>query len=172
MKILSKNSVRYCLLLFVLFLTNSCNITLKREVNSAFEKTKRIEILAYIDRNQWDEEDNPNYLKLNYIQKGKLEINKKYLKNRISLNEEQIKTLEDKLSNCETESWAAACYDPRHAILFYDQNDKIFGYIEICFGCNSSKSSENFKDFSECAKGLENTFKDFGITYFDENNEN
>ncbi|HCQ12728.1 hypothetical protein [Flavobacterium sp.] len=167
-KVLLNNLLEIYSLLFVLFLTNSCSTTLRKEINSAFEKTKRIEILAYIDRNQWDEEDNSNYSKLNYIKNGNLEINKKYLKNRIILNEEQIEILKKRLSKCEIENWGAKCYNPRHAILFYDKNDKIYGYIEMCFDCNGSESSENFKAFSGCALGLKETLKEFGITYFNE----
>jgi reverse gyrase len=167
-KVLLNNLLKIYSLLFVLFLTNSCSTTLRKEINSAFEKTKRIEILAYIDRNQWDEEDNSNYSKLNYIKNGNLEINKKYLKNRIILNEEQIEILKKRLSKCEIENWGAKCYNPRHAILFYDKNDKIYGYIEMCFDCNGSESSENFKAFSGCALGLKETLKEFGITYFNE----
>lgn len=167
-KILSNHVFSFITFLMLVFIFNSCNIKIKKEINSTFEKVKRIEILAYEDRNQWTKEDNPDFLKLNYIQNGKLEINKKYLRNRISLNKEQIEILKNKLRKCETENWAAACYDPRHAILFYDKNDKIFGYIEMCFDCNGRRSSENFKVFSECALGLEETFKEFGITYFGE----
>jgi predicted nucleotidyltransferase len=65
--------------------------------------------LAYIDRNQWDEEDIHNYLKLNYIKNGKLEINKKYLKNRITLNEDQTIVLKERLSKCEIENLGAKC---------------------------------------------------------------
>lgn len=169
-KVLLNNLLKIYSLLFVLFLTNSCSTTLRKEINSAFEKTKRIEILAYIDRNQWDEEDNSTYLKLNYIKNGNLEINKKYLKNRIILNEEQIKILKKRLSKCEIENWGAKCYNPRHAILFYDKNDKIYGYMEMCFDCNGSESSENFKTFSGCALGLKETLKEFGITYFNDGN--
>ena len=32
------------------------------------------------------------------------------------------------------------CYFPRNAILFYDENDKIFAYFEICFECGGFKS--------------------------------
>ncbi len=92
-----------------MFLTNSCNTTFRKEINSSFEKTKRIEILAYIDRNHWNEEDNPNYLKLNYIKNGNLEINKKYLKYRIVLNEERIQILKKSLVKCEIENWVAKC---------------------------------------------------------------
>ncbi len=56
-------------------------------------------------------------------------------------------------------------------ILFYNDNDKIFNYIEVCFDCNRS-TSENFETFSKCALGLEKTFKEFGITYFVEEENN
>jgi hypothetical protein len=167
-KILSNYILKLATLVLVIFIFNSCSLKLKKEINSNFEIAKRIEILAYTDRNQWDKQDNPEYFKLNFIKKGKLEINKKYLKNRIILNEKQTEILKNNISSCKTENWVAACYNPRHAIFFYDKNDKIFGYIEMCFDCNSSRSSENFKAFSKCALGLKETLKEFGITYFEE----
>lgn len=145
---------------------NSCNLQRKSEIDLVFEQTKKIEILAYIDRNQWEDEDNSGFFDLNFIKNGKLEINEKYLKNKILLNNKQIEVLKSSLSKCRTQNWASACYDPRHAILFYDENNKIFGHIEICFDCNGSRSSVNFKNLSDCALGLKGTFKEFGITYF------
>lgn len=126
-KILPKHLTRFATLFLVIFIFNSCNLKKKEKINATFEKAKRIEILAYIDRNQWDREDNSDYFKLDYIKNNQLKINIKYLKNRIVLNEEQILILKKKFVECEKENWAAACYDPRHAILFYDENDKIFG---------------------------------------------
>ena len=171
-KILPNYVLKLVVFLLTIYIIDSCSLKHKEEVNSIFDKVNRIEILAYVDRNQWNQEDNPDYLKFNFIQNGKLKISKKYLKNRISLNKEQIEILKSKLRKCDRENWAAACYDPRHAILFYDENDKIFGHIEMCFDCNGSRSSENLKNFSECALGLEETFKKFGITYFGEEENN
>lgn len=34
------------------------------------------------------------------------------------------------------------CYIPRNAILFTDEQERIFAYIEICFECYQYKSSE------------------------------
>jgi hypothetical protein len=167
-KILANYVLKLIGFLLAILIFNSCNLKHKREINSIFDKVNRIEILAYVDRNQWNQEDNSDFLKLNFIQNGKLEINKKYLKNIISLNKNQIEILKNKLSKCKTENWAAACYDPRHALLFYDEKDKIFGYIEMCFDCNRSESSENLKLFSDCALDLKESFKEFGITYFGE----
>lgn len=33
----------------------------------------------------------------------------------------------------------SGCYFPRNAVLFYDENDKIFAYLELCFECDGNK---------------------------------
>ena len=36
------------------------------------------------------------------------------------------------------------CFNPRNAVLFYDEKGKIFDYVEICFECKNAESlSEN-----------------------------
>ena len=79
-----------------------------------------------------------------------------------------IEKLKNSLINCKTKNWVAACYDPRHSILFYNEKDEIFGYIEICFECNRVESTSNLKFISECALSQEELFKEFGITYFND----
>jgi hypothetical protein len=157
--------------LFFLFIFNSCDFQGKSEIDVIFEQTKKIEILAYLERGQWDRLDNPDYLTVNYIKNRKLDIKEKYLRNRIVLNDNQIKILKKELGNCKTENWEAMCYMPRHAILFYNENDEISGYIEVCFQCNGSDSSPNLKFLSKCALRQKELFKEFGITYFNETKE-
>ena len=60
------------------------------------------------------------------------------------------------------------CYYPRNAILFYDKNDRVFEYLEICFECRQLKTkSAETNDFNEfCEIGLselETFFKKNGI---------
>jgi hypothetical protein len=156
-------------ILFFLFVFNSCNFQRKSEINSIFEETKKVEILAYLDRNQWGKEDNKKYYSpVNYIRDKKIDIKEEYLKNRITLNSTQINKLKDGLINCEVENWEAACYDPRHAIIFYNNENEVFGYIELCFDCNGSYYSPNMEILSKCALRQEKLFKEFGITYFNE----
>ncbi len=155
--------------LFILFFISFVSAQTKetKKIENVFKQTKKIEILAYYDRNKWDDSDNPNYLKVNYIKNNKIEINEKYLKNRIVLTQSQIKKLKKRLSSCKSSIHEVAkCYMPRHAIIFYDENDYVFGYIELCFDCNGSDSSPNLKFLSECALRQENLFKEFGITHF------
>lgn len=41
------------------------------------------------------------------------------------------------------------CFFPRHTFLFYDKNDKVIGYIEVCFQCSMSLTSNNLKKIYE-----------------------
>jgi hypothetical protein len=160
----------YCLstIFFFLLVMNSCNFQRKSEIDLIFEQTKKIEILAYSNRNEWDSIDNTDFYKLNYINNNIIEIKEKYLKSRIVLNPSQQNILKNSLINCKTKNWVAACYDPRHSILFYNEKDEIFGYIEICFECNRVESTSNLKFISECVLSQEELFKEYGITYFND----
>lgn len=150
---------------------NSCDSQRKSEIDLIFEQTKKVEILAYLDRNQWEKEDNPDYFKLDFIKNNKVKINKKYLRNSIVLDSFQIKKLKEGLVNCQIENKELLCYDPRHLILFYNNENKIFGYIELCFVCNESHYSPNMEILSKCALRQEKLFKEFGITYFNDTEE-
>jgi hypothetical protein len=161
----------FCLstIFFLFIVMNSCNFQRKSEIDLIFEQTKKIEILAYLDRNQWKKEDNEKYYSpVNYIKDKKIEINEKYLKNKIVLNSNQINKLKEELMNSKVENWEAACYDPRHAIIFYDNKNEVFGYVELCFDCNGSYYSPNMEIISKPALRQEKLFKEFGITYFNE----
>lgn len=62
----------------------------------------------------------------------------------------------------------SGCYFPRNAILFYDENDKIFAYFEICFQCGGFESDPKnlFKDDIVCEdiyNKLESFFNKAGI---------
>ena len=58
---------------------------------------------------------------------------------------------------------------PRNAILFYNIENKVIGFIEICFECNNYRTNDNKINLGEeCMqkfKLLQEFFKDCGITY-------
>lgn len=73
---------------------------------------------------------------------------------------------------------SSGCYFPRNAILFYDENDKIFAYFEICFQCGGFESypKKLFEEEMRCESiysMLESFFNKLGIKtqYSEENNE-
>lgn len=70
----------------------------------------------------------------------------------------------------ETES--AACYDPRHSIIFYNNKSKIIGSIEICFDCGTKMIRGKVAPKGDCRSNdakLVAIFKEAGIKYFGEN---
>jgi hypothetical protein len=55
------------------------------------------------------------------------------------------------------------CYDPRNAILFFDESGQVFEFMEICFRCHSVRlSSENIKTGQFCTQKYE-LLKEFFI---------
>ncbi|MDR6920046.1 hypothetical protein [Chryseobacterium sp. 2987] len=69
--------------------------------------------------------------------------------------------LENKMGN--------KCYFPRNAVLFYDENDQIFAYFEVCFECSGSRSfPDDQLNFIETCEylypELEKFFKSKGLT--------
>lgn len=73
---------------------------------------------------------------------------------------------------------SSGCYFPRNAILFYDENDKLFAYVEICFQCGRFESypKKLFEEDIRCESiysMLEIFFNKLGIKtqYSEENNE-
>ncbi len=67
-------------------------------------------------------------------------------------------------SNCS--ETIRGCYFPRNAILFFDENDKVFEYLEICFECKVKETFRKMEhlDLSDYMyKDLEQYFNDIGI---------
>lgn len=111
-------------------------------------------------------------MNVNYIKDNNIEIKEKYVRNRIILNQNQINKLKSELENYQPENIVpAACYMPRHVLIFTNAKNEIFGYIEICFTCGNAQSSKNLKFLVRRALEKEKLFKEFGITYFEDTEE-
>lgn len=58
---------------------------------------------------------------------------------------------------------------PRNAILFYDNENNLIGFLEICFECNNYRSSNMDITIGELCKQkmqlMKEFFKDCGIKY-------
>lgn len=79
-----------------------------------------------------------------HVIKGKLY--RSSIKEYVTLNTSQRDNLTNIIFNTAfrktgyNEIEKAACFDPRNAILFYDNRGQIFDYIEICFECKNDVS--------------------------------
>jgi hypothetical protein len=71
--------------------------------------------------------------------------------------------------NEDRESEITFCYEPRNGIVFLDGNDKIIGFVEICFECLRYKvDPPTLKVGSFCSEkfnALKRIFKESGISY-------
>lgn len=138
----------------------------------------KVELLSYPDRVRWDS------IKLNgeipfrksLVENHKLTFDSTMVKERVVLNEIQKKELFALMvcDTCVPEEMSAACYMPRHLILFRDKKNKIVGYQEFCFQCIGLRESKNLEGFEEfCFSDMNKLFRKFGIKYFvdDEDDE-
>ena len=144
---------------------------LEKNVDDFFSNVSKIEIYAFTDRNFWDKIDNPDMYSFPYINGNEVKIKDKYLKNKVTLTNKQISKLQNGFKEGYYD-YVAACYDPRHAIVVYDKNDIIIGNIEICFDCNNASGSKNLSEIARSVLNQVDLFKEFGITYFGEEENN
>ncbi|NHM01618.1 hypothetical protein G4D72_05775 [Flavobacterium sp. KDG-16] len=136
----------------------------------------KIEFLSYPDRIAWDTISYKGEIpfRKNLIENQKFTFDSTMIKERIVLNEIQKKELFALMvcDTCVPEEMAAACYQPRHLILFKDKKNKIVGYQEFCFQCIGLRESENLEGFEKfCFSDMNKLFRKFGIKYFVENDE-
>ncbi|SEO84619.1 hypothetical protein SAMN05444671_1248 [Flavobacterium sp. CF108] len=131
----------------------------------------KIELVSYYDRIMWDtvkykgEQPFRKVLVDNY----KLTFDSTMIQERVILNKIQEKELLNLVvcDTCVPEEISAACYRPRHMILFRDNKNRIVAYNEFCISCNGSRNSANIDGFQKyCLYEMGDLFKKFGIKLF------
>jgi hypothetical protein len=130
-----------------------------------FSKASYIRVISYPDRNLWDhtKKEKGSYQVNNEIVKnGKINFDMSRIVDNVKLTTKQADDIFQILYNkkCLMEE-VAACYDPRHMILFYDSNDKVIEYIEFCFDCSNYQTSDSVTRFSGCPKKFDMLYNEF-----------
>ncbi|MBF4515628.1 hypothetical protein IRZ71_04705 [Flavobacterium sp. ANB] len=111
-----------------------------------FSNTSQIKIISFKGKTDGPlGHDLINYMNSIVIGKDTLSLN--LYEEITNLSPEQTNQLTDIIFNYthKKERYAITpfgCYTPRNAILFLDQNNIIIAWIEICFGCNSYRTSD------------------------------
>jgi hypothetical protein len=148
-----------------LFFLNGCGSDAPlKEYTYPFSKASKIEVVSYPGRMNWDDIDEE------IVKDGVLTINDK-IKERKVFTKAQTDSLFNFLfiDECPVFNSKSKCFDPRHAILFYDKKGKVIGHIEICLECGTSQQSFSFNAIcDERTKQLADIFKQAGIKYFGE----
>lgn len=157
----------------VFFCDSCCFDKRKIEETYPFNKARQIQIISYQDRNIWDtlSDKEFSYIPDEVIKDGKIRLDKSRLKECLKVDSAKKKELFDILFNidCYGTVKVAACYDPRHSIIFYDSKNKAIGSIEICFECSNSHSSMGIEHIDLCPEKLSELnkfFKKSGVKYF------
>lgn len=137
-----------------------------------FENTSQILIVSHRTKNGMIGEELRKYL--NSLKINQDTINHKEFEQIEKLNLSQIERLTDIIFNYSHKGKAyatsdAMCYEPRNAFIFLDKDNKVLGFIEICFGCNHLRTSDkkiNIGDYCEQKYGLlKDIFRESGIKY-------
>ncbi|MGQ2984782.1 hypothetical protein [Flavobacterium sp.] len=136
----------------------------KMEETFPFAETEKIELLSYENRNDWD---TIRRYSNRIVEDKKLLFDTTHVKERVVLNEKLTKDLFKAFFTPTPNSESAACFDPRHAVVFYNTNSEIIYAYEICFGCAVGQASNNDFKYTMTSVGtLYPVFKSAGIKYF------
>lgn len=163
-------------------------VNLSKRINSyPFNKSSQIKIISYnlnsngmtsVSKETYNKETGKTVTNLNY--NAGIELPRKNLDSISLENAAQIKTLTilqiAKISdilyntcsrlktNCS--QIVRGCYLPRNAILFFDENNKVFEYLELCFECKTKETFgkiENLDLSDNMFTHLEKYFNEIGI---------
>jgi hypothetical protein len=147
----------------------------RKALASLFDRASSVRILSYINRPfatvVIDEEEVIVEPKKDttHFRAADLEILESTIQERLTLTPQQTVSLYSLLdkNSCETTE-VAACYDPRHAIVFFDATGHPFSYIEVCFDCMNYQTPEDVSlDLcSDQFRSLAQLFRSFEIKYF------
>ncbi|WP_442264536.1 hypothetical protein ACSIGC_09220 [Tenacibaculum sp. ZS6-P6] len=88
--------------------------------------------------------DNETIIKKEYIKNKnwKVELEEKLIGQKTEIKKSDFTIFLNSLFNQKTdiEDYTVdSCYAPRHGIIFYDSNENIDGFFEICFECSNYK---------------------------------
>ncbi len=166
------SSVRSSLLLIIAFAVVNCGKKAVLKETFPFSTASRVDVVAYPNRFAWDttSDENGMHVDEGVIADGRLRLPQQKIRDRITLNQAQIKRAFELLYNddCSSEE-AAACYDPRHALIFFDKNSKAIAAIEICLDCYKARVTTGVPRISFCGEkvaDLATLFRSFGVKYF------
>nr|WP_315176355.1 hypothetical protein [uncultured Flavobacterium sp.] len=153
-------------------------IPIKKSISKIISKREfpiknfsKIELLSYYDRTKWDTmsyngvEPYSDIL----VENGEFSFDTTFIQEKIVLNKTQEKELLNLLisDTCVPQEMEAACYMPRHMIVFRDKKNKILGYNEFCIDCRGSNNSGNLEGFQKyCYADMAELFRKFGIKLF------
>jgi len=137
-----------------------------------FSKTKYIVIYAHPFRLDVRPEVGADIIQL--TKSGEVIINSDYKsiieEEKVILGFTQSKALHDLFLNydcSESEATVADCFNPRHTLVFFDNSNKAFEKVRICFECdNMDGLIHHFWGDGRQVLEIQKFFKSVGVQYF------
>ena len=163
--------MRYFTLILLIVLSVACKKATDEKVLSGtypFNSASKVEVISYNFTHE-DTENPDNYK----IADGRLAIATEKIIEKVDLNKEQVAKLFDILytDSCQEHS-KSDCYYPAHRLVFYNEKNEVFAYMEFCLSCIDYRLSANAAPpdgFCRTkADSLESLFKSAGITHYSE----
>ena len=131
-----------------------------------FEEIATIEVYSFLNKAMV--EIYKNYRKdINF--NSDVQMSNDFIKEKIKLNDKQKLELFNLITkdSCKTEQNPSECYNPRHAIFFKDNKNKVLGSIEICLDCDVFNHSESLGNATfYCYDNMRMFLYNVGIRYF------
>jgi len=160
----------------VVFILSLLFFSCKKEKEFPLKNVAKVEFISYYDRTVWDtiKVNGKNSIYKTLVVNGKFVFDSTFIREKIVLNKSQESELLTLITcdTCISEELPAACYMPRHMIVFRNTKNKIIAYNEFCFHCIGSRQSkvlENYQKF--CLSDMSALFEKVGIKYFADNEE-
>jgi hypothetical protein len=141
------------------------------EIRKLFSAASSIKLLSFTSRNEYPEASAGVVKDTAYFVAKELRILKSTIKDNLMLSAKQrdalLRLLLPPIPWGKGKHDVVFCYDPRHAIIFYDARAQPIAYIELCLECgNYEMSPKLFLEiyFSNRA-AYRNLFQSFGVKY-------
>lgn len=121
-----------------------------------FAVAARVELVTYKNNRMdwWIDEDGTDKP---LLKNGTLTMPADSIHSRINLDSIQIAKWKNALyvqHFCE-ENILSLCYEPRHLLLFSTPDNRLSGYMEICFSCADGRTSEGLREVIFCPERVE-----------------
>jgi len=155
-------------LLFSMFAACHSKPAIPADKQLPFATAQSIEVIAYPNRQMWDKRSDQSSL----IRKGVIGISPARIKERATLTKPLQSQLYRALYKkpCK-DAIVAACYEPRHAFIFYDAHHKAIAYLEICLDCYNYRATAPYVIEGLCPEKIREIttiLRQAGIKYFGE----
>ncbi|MFY0675051.1 MAG: hypothetical protein JXQ87_16740 [Bacteroidia bacterium] len=118
----------------------------ENKVNHLFERSNKIFLIdlepLFVGQDSTELSNHSMYQHASIIKNNGVDTNRFKFKNELT-DTFQIKRIQKLLKDTSTSLTATECYEPRHAIAWYNADHELEAFLELCFECSNYKTAGN-----------------------------